>query len=138
MDRTANFYAQPSYVGGGFPIFSGSRRMRGGGIFGSLARVALPFVKSVGRSVLNAGKHHALGFAKDVALDALSGKSIRDSAKKRGINRLKQLGMSSLKNTAEHIVGNYPKPSRKRKAAPRKAARKAPPAKRRRRRKANF
>ena len=71
MDRSANFYSQPSYVGGGFPIFSGSRRMRGGGIFGSLARLAVPVVKNLGRSLLRAGKHHGLGFAKDVVADVI-------------------------------------------------------------------
>ena len=137
MDRTANFYAQPSYVArGGFPIFSGSRRMRGGGIFGSLARLALPLVKSVGKSVLNAGKRHALGLAKDVAMDALAGRNIAQSVKRRGLNRLKQIGVSSLQNATQHITGNQRKPSRKRRAAPKKGARKGNPAKRRR--KANF
>ena len=52
IDPTARFYSQPSYVGAGFPVFSGSRRQLGGGIFGSLAKMVLPAWKDVGGSNL--------------------------------------------------------------------------------------
>ena len=49
MDHTVHFYSQPSYRGGAnFPIFTGSRRQRGGGIFGSLGRMFAPIAKRVG------------------------------------------------------------------------------------------
>ena len=51
MDDTLAFYSRPSteYRGGGFPVFAGSRRQRGGGIFGSLKRFFLPIAKNVGK-----------------------------------------------------------------------------------------
>ena len=74
MDTTARFYSQPSYIGGGgFPVFAGSRRQRGGGILGSLAKLVLPVVKSVRKSVLRSAGNEAFGLARDVAESALSG-----------------------------------------------------------------
>ena len=78
MDSTATFYSQPSYVssGGAFPVFAGGRRQRGGGIFGSLARMVLPALKSVGKSVLKSAGQQALGLATEVAQSALSGEGL--------------------------------------------------------------
>ena len=76
MDYTANFYSQPSYRGGAsFPVFSGSRRQRGGGIFGSLGKMFLPIAKRVGKKLLREG----VGLARDVAQDVMSGKDIKES-----------------------------------------------------------
>ena len=134
MDRTASFYAQPSY-GGGFPVFSGSRRQRGGGIFGALARVALPFAKRIGTSLLKKGARQAIGLAQDVASDVVAGKNIGQSIKSHGKSRLKQFGRRALATGAKEL-SNFtvaaPKASRKRKAS----RKKAPPGKKRRR--ANF
>ena len=134
MDRTASFYAQPSY-GGGFPVFSGSRRQRGGGIFGALARMALPFAKRVGSSILKRGARQAIGLAQDVVSDVAAGKNVAQSIRSHGKSRLKQFGRRVLASGAHELskfASTAPKASRKRKA-PRK---KAPPAKKRRQ--ANF
>ena len=105
MDRTAAFYSRPSYVGAGFPVYSGSRRQRGGSILGSIAKFALPMLKNVGRAALG----QAVGLAKDVAHDTLSGQNIRESFKRRGIQRLKKTVTSTLGPRQKQ-------PSRKRKA----------------------
>ena len=134
MDRTASFYAQPSY-GGGFPIFSGSRRQRGGGIFGALARIALPFAKRVGSSLLKNGVRQAVGLAQDVASDVVAGKNIGQSIKSQGKSRLKQFGRRAIKTGTKELrnfTSAGPKASRKRKASQKKT----PPGKKRRR--ANF
>ena len=82
MDRTADFYSRPShdFSGGGFSVFAGSRRQRGGGIFGSLKNFFMPVAKNLGKSLLS----HGLGLARDVTNDALAGKNIKSSLMDRG------------------------------------------------------
>ena len=102
MDATARFYSQPSYVGGGFPVFAGSRRQRGGGIFGSLAKMVLPALKSVGSSVLRNVGREAVGLARDVADTALSGQGlsgIRQTLQQQGLKRLRSVGRDALATT---------------------------------------
>ena len=125
MDRTAAFYSAPSYHyrgAGGFPIFSGSRRQRGGGILGSLAKMAMPVLKTVGKAALG----EAVGFAKDVAGDIAQGRNVGQSLKQHGLKRLKNTAMTSLSN----IVGKRSKPSGKRHTG--KKSRSQPPCKKRR------
>ena len=107
MDRTAAFYSQPSYVqrGGGLPVYSGSRRQRGGSILGALKSFIMPIFQTVKRSVVKQGKQAALNMAKNVALDAISGRNIGNSIKTRGINSIKQLGKNTLHATAD-AIGN--------------------------------
>ena len=108
MDRTAAFYSAPSYYhrgSGGFPVYAGSRRQRGGSILGSIAKVALPMLKSVGKAALG----QAVGFAKDVAGDLAEGRNIRQSLKQRGISRLKNTAMSGLST----ITGRSSAPRRR-------------------------
>ena len=102
MDPTARFYSQPSYVGGGagFPIFSGSRRQRGGGIFGSLAKMVLPVLKNVGSSILRTAGKEAIGLAHDVAESALSGEGMRGvkrTLRQQGLKRLRTVGQNALR-----------------------------------------
>ena len=94
MDRTATFYMRPSYEfhGSGFPIFSGSRRQRGGSIFGSIKKFFTPIAKSVGKNLLTQG----IGLAQSVAADALAGKNIKDSFLSHGKTTAKRLGRSAL------------------------------------------
>ena len=137
MDRTAAFYSQPSY-GGGFQVFTGSRRQRGGGIFGALARIALPMAKRVGTSLLKQGARQAMSLAQNVASDVASGKSIGESFKSQGKSHLKQFGQRALKTGVKELgalTSTSRKASRKRKSTAGKT-KKAPPAKKRRR--ANF
>lgn len=95
MDRTASFYSAPSYHyrgAGGFPVYAGSRRQRGGSILGSLAKMAMPILGNIGKAALG----QAVGFAKDVAGDLVQGRNIRESLKQRGLHRLKKTASSSL------------------------------------------
>ena len=102
MDKTANFYSQPTYVsGGGFPVFAGSRRQRGGGIFGSLAKMVLPALKTVGKSVLRSAAREATGLASDVAKSALTGRSLKQSLRQHGLKRLGNVGRSALSSAME-------------------------------------
>ena len=124
MDRTAAFYSAPSYYhrgSGGFPVYAGSRRQRGGSILGSLAKIAMPMLKSVGKAALG----QAVGFAKDVAGDLAEGRNIRESLKQRGISRLKKTAMSGLSTITGRPAGRPAGPSR------RSAGRVAPLGKRR-------
>ena len=95
MDHTAAFYMRPSYEfhGSGFPVFHGSRRQRGGSIFGSLAKMFSPIAKSVGRQLLS----HGVGLAKDIASDALAGRNIKDSLISRGKATASNIGKSALR-----------------------------------------
>ena len=105
MDSVAQFYSQPSYVGGiNFPVYAGSRRQAGGsGIFGMLKRAIVPVLKSSGKAL----GRQALGLVTDVAGDVLQGRnfgqSIAEHGKRRaaetasmGINALKRRGTSIL------------------------------------------
>ena len=106
MDPTAQFYSQPSYVGAGFPVFSGSRRQRGGGIFGSLAKMVLPVLKSVGSSVLRTAGRQAVGLARDVAESALSGQGltgVRQTLQRQGLKRLGNVGRSALRSAMSGV-----------------------------------
>ena len=111
MDATARFYSQPSYVGGGFPVFAGSRRQRGGGIFGSLAKMVLPALKSVGSSVLRNVGREAVGLARDVADTALSGQGlsgIRQTLQQQGLKRLRSVGRDALATTLNQFQPQAP------------------------------
>ena len=94
-DPTAHFYSQPSYVGAGFPIFSGSRRQRGGNIFGALAKLVLPTAKAAGKAFVNRGIREGLGLAGDVGMAALTGRGkagMMQTLKNRGLKRLGNAG----------------------------------------------
>ena len=64
------YYSKPSY-----PIFAGARRQVGGGVFGSLARTFLPFMKRVATPVLKEVGKNALELGANVASDALRGEN---------------------------------------------------------------
>jgi len=114
MDRTAHFYSQPTYVrGGSLPIYSGSRRQRGGNVLGALKSFFMPILGKAARR----GVGSALGLAKDVAIDAFSGKNIPNSLKTRGIKRAKQFGIDTIKDVVEQMPRKAT-PSRKRKRTP--------------------
>ena len=126
MDRTATFYSAPSYHyrgAGGFPVFSGSRRQRGGSILGSIAKVAMPILGNIGKAALG----QAVGLAKDVAGDLVQGRNIGQSLKQHGLKRLKNTAMTSLSN----MTGRPPSgPRRRRRRVRHQASRQAPLGKR--------
>ena len=111
MDRTATFYSAPSYHhrGGGFPVYAGSRRQRGGGILGSLAKFAMPVLGQIGKAALG----QAVGFAKDMAGDIAAGRNVRQSLRQRGLRRLKNTALNSLSSITS---GRRSLPSGKRRA----------------------
>ena len=86
MDTTQAFYSAPSYLyrGGGFPVYAGSRRQRGGSLLGSLSKMVMPILGAVGKSALT----QAAGLASDLVSDARRGRPFRESLKDRGLSRL--------------------------------------------------
>ena len=121
MDRTAAFYSRPSYQSGsGFPVFSGSRRQRGGGILGSIAKSVLPALKSAGKAVGKRAMRQAVGFASDVAGDVLAGKNIAQSLKSRGKSRMLDIARTAGQEGIKAMQSVLPG-SRKRPATPARA-----------------
>ena len=114
MDRTAHFYSQPSYAGagGGFPVFTGSRRQRGGGIFGALARMVAPAITKVGKTALRSFGQNIAGLASDVAQSALRGEGIagvKQTLRQQGLKRLKNVGSTALRTTMDSINNSLSK-----------------------------
>ena len=111
MDYTADFYSRPSneFRGGGFPVFSGSRRQRGGGFFGSLKNFFLPIAKKLGRSLFTQG----VGLANDVAFDTMEGKNIKESLKERGKARAVKFGKSAAREGMSALSNMIGKGSRR-------------------------
>jgi len=129
MDRTSTFYSQPSYAGGGFPVFSGSRRQRGGSIFGALSRAVLPMLKTFGKKAATHVAKKALGLGQNVLFDTMKGVNPRQSLIKHGKQAAREVisdGSRFVLNTMNQLP--RPTPSRKRVAPPPKTG----PAKKRR------
>ena len=120
MDRTSTFYSQPSYAGGGFPVFSGSRRQRGGSIFGALSRAVLPMLKSFGKKAATHVAKKALGLGQNVLFDTMKGVNPRQSLIKHGKQAAREVisdGGRFVLNTAMNQLPRLT-PSRKRVAPP--------------------
>ena len=120
MDRTATFYAQPTYSqrGGGLPVYSGSRRQRGGSVLGAIKAFIMPFLSNVKNRVIHHAKTEGTKFAKGVVMDAFRGRNVAQSVKTRAIQGAKQLGKNAVLETARAFTT-----SRKRKATGRKPKR---------------
>ena len=108
MDPTATFYSRPTYVGhGGIPIFTGARRMRGGSVLGSLAKVVVPALKSLGSAAVRAVGRQAVGLAQDVASSIGRGQGWRGAArtlKNQGVKRLKIASAQTIKSQLPSVV----------------------------------
>lgn len=133
MDRTADFYSRPSYVqrgGAGIPVYSGSRRQRGGSILGALKSFFLP----LGKSVLKKGTKQAIGLAADMAGDVFRGRNLQQSLIQHGKRRAKNLGREALAEGAKSVSALFnnsqPKTLRKRRKGAKTARQ---PAKKKRR-----
>ena len=89
-----SYCSRPSY-----PVFVGTRRQVGG-VFGSIARSFLPFIKRAAVPVLKEVGKNALELGTNVAFDALQGENVGESLKARGkqsaINLLDGLISSKL------------------------------------------
>ena len=118
MDQTADFYSRPSHEfrGGAFNVFAGSRRQRGGGIFGTLKNFFLPVARKLGKSLLSQG----VGLANDIARDAMEGKSIKQSLMNRGKSRALDFGKTAAKEGVGALTDMIGKGSRR---APRRRKR---------------
>ena len=101
MDRTATFYSRPSYVGGAGPIFTGARRQRGGSVLLAMKSIVSPLLSGVGNSIKKNAMNNAFGLASDVVGDIFTGKNIKSSF----INRAKQRGLKTLKDTFADVRG---------------------------------
>lgn len=102
MDHTREYYSKPSYVGGGFPVYSGSRRQLGGSIFGSSVRQsAVPVGKSIGKAV---GKR-LMGYVADVATDISEGRNAGEAIKSRAKQHIANAAASGLQ-TLTDVAGN--------------------------------
>lgn len=122
----ASFYSAPSIMSGGFTVYGGYRRQRGGGLFGSfrkfmapMGRQALSGIKSLARNktVRDLAKKAAEKSAEvlaGVAVDALQGRNIGEAIKERG----RQAALNTIMGGPE--TSN---PPRKRKAAKSKGKR---------------
>ena len=69
---TSSFYSRPSYLSGAGGIYSGSRRQRGGSIFGAIKSIVTPLISGIGRSFSRNVLNNAVGFASDVVGDMAS------------------------------------------------------------------
>lgn len=101
MDRTSAFYARPSYVGGGGSIYAGSRRQRGGSVFGALKSIVSPVLSGVGQSLKKHAINNAVGLAGDVMGDVFRGRNVTKSLMNRG----KQRGIATLKGAFSDVTG---------------------------------
>ena len=104
MDATASFYSRPSHHGGSFPVYSGSRRQRGGGILGALARIALPMAKRLGTSALRTAKREGLKLGANVVSDLAQGRNIKDSFLEHGQAAAKNVSRQTLKKAVQSIA----------------------------------
>ena len=134
MDRTAQFYSQPTYMQGGvMPVFAGSRRQRGGSVLGALKSFVMPILGRLGKR----GAKAAMKMAKNVVDDVMTGKKVTTSLKQHGINAAKRFG----KEVISDVVGQFgnQKSAPARRAAPsRKRAASTKARQSAKRRKGNF
>ena len=80
-------YSRPNY-----PVFVGSRRQVGGGIFGALGRILTPMVKKYGIPILKTMGKNAVKLGSNVVADTLQGENFKDSLK----TRAKQSAINTL------------------------------------------
>jgi hypothetical protein len=73
-------------IGGSLPVFSGARYQRGNGLFSSIARFALPLLKSFGKNML---RHGTRALANTVGDAMEEGGNLRDAALRHGVQAAK-------------------------------------------------
>ena len=102
-----NFYTAPSYMTGGYAVYGGSRRQRGGGIFASFRNALAPFgrqalagIKSMAknktvRRIARQAAEKSAEVLAGVAVDALQGRNVGESFKERSRDAaLQSLGVA--------------------------------------------
>lgn len=122
---------------GGYTVYGGYRRQRGGGIFGSfrkmmapVGRQALSGIKAIARNktVRNIAKQAAAKGAEvlaGVAVDALQGRNIGESFKERG----REVAMQTLTGEVPPVAGRKRKHKSRAQSKKLKQRKKLPPAK---------
>ena len=129
-------YSRPNY-----PVFVGSRRQVGGGIFGALGRILTPMVKKYGIPILKTMGKNAVKLGSNVVADTLQGENFKDSfktrAKQSAINTLDDISSTRFRKTKRKRKrqvgsGRVTKQKKQRKTTRRRAA--TPKAKSRKRR----
>jgi hypothetical protein len=126
MDAVANFYSGPQ-LGNGIPIYSGSRRQMGSGLWGTIQRIARPilakFMPRFGRTAAD----KAISALAGAASDALNHRSnFADSFKARG----KAYVQETLDDLMRQSGGR--RGMKRQRRASSKPARKQPPTKKKR------
>ena len=127
MDRTAAFYASPTYVqrgGGTIPIFSGSRRQRGGSILGAIKNFFMPLLPGLKNYAVKKAKTAAAGLIKNVASDVQAGRSFGQSLKSRGLQSAVQLGKDAVHDGTSLFTGSRKRANARKRIRPPKRARK--------------
>ena len=130
-------------------MYSGSRRQRGGGILGALARIAMPMAKRLGTSVLRTAKKEGLRLGANVVSDLAQGRSIKDSLVDHGKTAARNISQKTLANVANTVAGNNNGRKRRRKSVtkqnskrprinPKRAAKKRPKRGGRQKQRRNF
>ena len=130
MDAVAHFYSGPQ-SGNGIPIYSGSRRQLGSGLWGTIQRIARPilakFVPRLGKTVAN----KAIGVLAGAASDALNHRnSFVDSMKSRGQMQVQETIEDLMRQSGGQRSVKRRKASTPKKRPPAKRPKKNPPAKR--------
>lgn len=100
-------------IGGALPVFSGGRYQRGNGLFSSIARFALPLLKSFGKNML---RHGTRALANTVGDAMEEGGNLRDAALRHGVQ--------AAKNAFTDTVSQRGSGGRKRRGKPLNRARK--------------
>lgn len=133
MDRTATFYASPTYEhrGGGLPIYSGSRRQRGGSILGAIKNLFMPLLPGVKNYAVKKAKTAARDFVAGTVSDIMRGKPILQAAKSNAFSTAAHTAQSTRRDIQRQISGS-------RKRAKSTNNRKRRPAAKRARKIANF
>ena len=94
----SNFYAGPSRMTGGFTIYSGSRRQRGGNLLGTLGGLMIPagkvLAKGIGRKAAELAAATALGSTIGAIKRHITGKK-----KKTAPNRKRKLKQNKTTTT---------------------------------------
>ena len=109
----SQFYSHPSYVrtgAGAFPIFSGSRRHRGGSVFGVVKRFFMPAIEKGKATIAPSAMKEGVGFAKDMVGSFFRGRNLSKAAsahgKKRAMNvarNVTNVGLNALDSSIDRL-----------------------------------
>ena len=126
MDRTAAFYASPTYVqrGGGIPIFSGSRRQRGGSILGAIKNFFMPLLPGLKNYAVKKAKSAVVDFTNNVATDINSGRPVGQSFRRGAIKTGKRVATTAMNDAFTTVLGSRKRQNTRKARRPAKRARK--------------